>query len=122
MGKQPIRFLLQRLYCRDFTKETLLCRVYCGDFTAETLPWRLYRGEFTVETLLWRLYHGDFTAETLPQRLYHGDLLWRPLEGCWGRNQDFIGFLVPITSLNLVGSILCSCLPFVVSSNHCSSG
>ena len=38
---------------------------------------------------------------------YYGDLLWRPLEGCWGRNQDFIGFLVPITSLTQVGSILC---------------
>ena len=128
--------LPQRLFRRDFTAYTLLWRLYCGDFSTETFPWRLYHGDFTMETLPQRLfcgdfttetlprrlYHGDFTTETFPQRLYHGDLLWRPLEGCWGRNQDFIGFLVPITSLTLVGSILCSWLPLVAPSNHWFSG
>ena len=75
-----------------------------------------------METLPLRLYHENFTMETLPWTLYCGDLLWRHLEGCWGKNQDFIGFLVPITSLTLVESILCSCLPFVSPSNHYSSG
>ena len=127
MGKQPIRFLPRRLYHRDFTVETLLWRLYCGDFTMETLPQRLFHRDFSTETLPWRLYYGDFITETLPRRLFHRDfstetLLRRPLEGCEGRNQDFIGFLVPITSLTLLGSILCSFLPFVVPSNHCSSG
>ena len=113
MGKQPIRFLPRRVYREDFIAETLPRRLYREEFTVETLPRRLYYRDFTMETLPQRLYLRDFTSESLLWRL-----LWRPLEGCWGRNQDFIGFLVPITSLTLVGSIVCSCLPFVVPSNH----
>ena len=52
MGKQPIRFLVWRLYHRHCTVETVLQRLYRRDFTTETLLQRLYRRDFTMETTM----------------------------------------------------------------------